>query len=75
MSDNVDLFKVISFDGFDFDAKTYRRQEITILQPRLELLGYTECRWSMGESDSFGPLSRICEAKNPEGKIVRLVYG
>jgi hypothetical protein len=55
-----DLFAVlpsISMDGcFNHD---YWKWEDTIATPALINLGYENIKWSMGDCDSFGPLSRI----------------
>lgn len=68
----IDLGSVISFDGFDH--KTYALDELEILQPRLEAMGYREVSWFPGEMDCFGPLTRLCRAmKNLEA--VWFVYG
>ena len=69
------LTDVIDFEGFDFDSRTYLDQEIDILEPRLKVLGYTEIRWLPGETDSFGPLTRVCKAVSPSGKEVTFFYG
>lgn len=69
----IDLMKIISFEGFDFER--YYNDEVEVLQPRLEELGFKEIEWSMGEADSFGPLSRICKAKTSTGEYVYFVYG
>jgi hypothetical protein len=70
-----DLTKIISFQGFSFANATYHEQEVKILQPRLEALGYTKIIWMMGESDSFGPLSRLCSVIDPNGDPVTFFYG
>jgi hypothetical protein len=69
----TDLIDVISFAGFDYNK--YREGEDTILTPRLERLGYTRIKWSMGEFDSFGPLSRVCQAHDKNGIVRWFVYG
>lgn len=71
----TELHKVISMKGFDYLRTSYILQEETILQPRLEELGYTNIKWLMGEYDSFGPLTRLCEATSPEGSKVMFIYG
>jgi len=73
MSEALELDEVISFEGFVF-SKWYEG-EPQILQPRLEALGYTNVKWFMGERDSFGPLTRYCEATTPDGDRVKLWYG
>jgi hypothetical protein len=66
---------IISFNKFDYSGATYVNQEETILQPQLEKLGYTEIKWLPGESDSFGPLSRVCRAFDKEGELHWFYYG
>lgn len=70
-----DLAEVISLDGIDYSATSYWVQETKILQPRLEALGYTEIRWLPGETDSFGPLSRVCRCFDKDGELHWFVYG
>lgn len=56
------------------NGQTYVDWERKVATPRLVELGYTVCRWEMGERDSFGPLSRYAvTVKN--GVVERLVYG
>lgn len=69
----LELMDHIDFAGFDFGS--YAQHEIKLLQPQLEAVGYTRIRWMMGDYDSFGPLTRICRAINPDGKVVKFVYG
>ena len=71
--DYIDLTTVISFEGFNY--ADWFDGERRWLQPRLEELGYTDVKWERGETDSFGPLTRVCVAKNPEGETVKFVYG
>ena len=66
---------LISFDGFEWNSKTYFEQERTILQPRMEALGYSEIIWLNGEQDSFGPLTRVCRAFDRKGDLHWFVYG
>lgn len=68
------LFEHISSEGFSYDSRTYLQQEIDILQPRLEALGYTSITWLPGESDSWGPLTRVCMATK-DHELVWFVYG
>jgi len=70
-----DLAGIIDFANFDFDKNTYRTQERTVLEPQLRALGYSRITWSTGESDSFGPLSRLCRTTSPDGIIVTFIYG
>lgn len=53
-----------------FDFSRYYEDEQVILKPALELKGYTNIRFRMGERDSFGPLFRIVETDQG-----RLWYG
>jgi len=71
--DYKDLYEYISFEGFHF--ADYYDGEREILQPRLEALGYTDIKWSMGERDSFGPLTRVCRAVSVENKVTWFIYG
>lgn len=70
------LYDFVAFDGFDFSL--YRKGELELLQPQLEAIGYYDIEWLPGETDSFGPLSRVCKAKIlKDGKIeiVWFMYG
>jgi hypothetical protein len=67
------LEEFIDFNGFDFNQ--WRTGETYILEPQLEKLGYTDIEWSMGEKDSFGPLTRVCKAKNSSGETMWFIYG
>lgn len=67
------LEDLLDFEGFDY--RLYRTSEVNILQPQLVLKGYTDIRWLPGETDSFGPLTRVCKAKDPSGEIVWFIYG
>ena len=68
------LGEVISLDGLGLNVAGYRKQEIEILQPRLEELGYIFISWHDGERDSFGALTRICRAMAPNGEMVEFYY-
>jgi len=68
------LSDVISLDGISY-TMNYLNEEKEILQPRLEELGYSEIEWARGETDSFGPLTRVCKAVNPIGEIEFFIYG
>lgn len=70
-----ELSNVISLEGITFQRETYLDEELNILQPRLVALGYTQIRWSMGDSDAFGPLTRVCIARDAAGEVRRFVYG
>jgi len=60
------------WDGFSFC--NYMTGEKDILQPRLEAKGYTNIIFSMGEYDSFGPLSRVVNARL-NGERIKFIYG
>lgn len=68
------LSSVISLEGFNYD-KNFKEQELFLLQPRLQELGYIEIEWGAGESDSFGPLTRTCQATNSYGVREYFFYG
>lgn len=68
-----DLSDLIHFDGFDVD--NWRRSEMDLLEPRLRELGFSDIRWGPGETDSFGPLTRICTATDQNGIKRRFIYG
>lgn len=67
------LEDILDFENFDF--RLYRSGEQNVLQPQLIVMGYRDIQWLDGERDSFGPLTRICKAKDPSGNIVWFVYG
>ncbi len=60
-------------ERFDFDR--YTEHEQSILRPELERLGFGKIRFSDGERDSFGPLSRIVTAVDQRGRTRRWCYG
>ncbi|MET0785772.1 MAG: hypothetical protein ABWY25_03625 [Paenisporosarcina sp.] len=68
----IDLYTVIDMVGFDYDD--YHDGELNILEPRLKEIGYTDIQWGPGETDSFGPLTRTCQAMK-DGKLYFFVYG
>ena len=70
-----ELSNVISLKGITFQRDTYLDEELEILQPRLVALGYTEVKWRMGDSDAFGPLTRVCVCWDAAGKFRKFVYG
>lgn len=55
-----ELYEVegIDLSGLSYSPRKYIEDEQNIIKPQLEALGYTGITFSMGESDSFGPLSR-----------------
>ena len=71
----IDLWKEIPevMRGFNFEE--YYRDEQNIIKPALENLEYSNIRFSTGERDSFGPLSRIITCNDREGNTVRFWYG
>jgi hypothetical protein len=69
-----ELHTVISLEGLRYDLG-FATQEVELLQPRLEKLGYSHIKWGMGEYDSFGPLTRTCMARNQNGEVVWFFYG
>lgn len=71
----VPLSQVVSLDGLSYDRDKFAKEEIDILNPRLEALGYDDIHWFAGETDSFGPLSRIGRAHNAAGDLVWFTYG
>lgn len=72
-TESKDLQTVISFEGFDHAH--YYRDERTILEPRLQELGYCYFSWRTGERDSFGPLIRCLTAATLDGEPVQFWYG
>jgi hypothetical protein len=68
-----DLYDLISFEGFEYSL--WSRHEVEILQPRMETLGFINVTWLPGETDSFGPLTRVCRAEDAEGKTRWFLYG
>jgi hypothetical protein len=69
-----DLMDFVSFDGFDFSTSKYRRDELELLQPQLEALGYYDIEWLPGETDSWGPLTRVCKAKILKNGVIEIVW-
>jgi hypothetical protein len=67
------LEDLLDFGRFDYDD--WRKGEIQILQPQLESMGYSNIQWRPGETDSFGPLTRICRAIWPNRNVVWFIYG
>ncbi len=63
----------VSFDGFDWDQ--YGTSEWEVLTPQLHDWGFREIKWGPGETDSFGPLSRVATMRDQDGSIVRFCYG
>lgn len=59
----------------EFSWSEYGQSEQRFIKPVLEAAGYHSIRFSMGESDSFGPLSRIVHAMDAKGVIHLFYYG
>lgn len=70
-----DLLDFLGDEANAFDFGKYREGEQEILRPALERRGFNSIRFYMGEEDSFGPLSRMCAANDPNGTEVRFYYG
>lgn len=68
-----DLMELIDFRDFEF--RNWRTGEEYVLKPQLVELGYHNVEFLPGETDSFGPLTRVCRAKDPGGNVVWFVYG
>lgn len=74
--ETLDLEKFLPdiWDKFSFDR--YHEGEQGIIKPALEKMGFKNIRFSMGEQDSFGPLSRIVVAFNTKTqKLQQFIYG
>jgi hypothetical protein len=67
------LMDVVSFEGFSFS--NYWDGEMKILTPRLLNAGFSKIKFSMGECDSFGPLTRICTAVDKDNRVRHFIYG
>jgi hypothetical protein len=70
----LDLFTYLDLDGGAFDHRDYHQEEQTKIKPALERKGFTMISFSMGEQDSFGPLSRIVRGVL-NGKGYLFIYG
>jgi hypothetical protein len=71
--DLLDILGEVSMDGYC--DRLYTNWEANVATPRLKELDFSNITWRMGECDSFGPLSRVCQAWHPEKGWVKLVYG
>lgn len=67
------MIEGLSFEGFDW--KNYWESEKEILQPQLEALGLTVEKWFNGETDSWGPLSRVALIVDAYGQRAYFIYG
>jgi hypothetical protein len=77
MPEMVDLFSVIGNEAAhaaNYCSREYRKWEDQTARPLLEQRGYSNVSFSMGEHDSFGPLSRIVTATR-DGVKHRFIYG
>jgi len=72
--DYVDLYNIIDFPA-EFEYRGYYSGETDLLEPLLRELGCTHIRWSMGEYDSFGPLTRVVKFTMPDGTFMKAYYG
>ena len=73
-----DLFEFIDDSLADHphfcDTYAYLQWEREVAQPALEAVGFRVLRWTTGERDSFGPLSRVCHAVR-DNHAFQLAYG
>lgn len=63
-----------NFIPLGFDYNNFHTCEKRMIKPLMERAGYTDIRFVTGERDSFGPLSRVVEARDKAGCLVRFVY-
>ena len=83
MTDEIeDLFRFIGPEATErFEAiagpdyRGYSEGENVVIRPALERRGFGKVRFSDGERDSFGPLSRIVTAVDQRGRTRRWCYG
>ena len=60
--------------GFSWDE--FYKSERDLIDPALKEKGWVKVgEWYSSEHDSFGPLSRACRYKTPEGQTVKVWYG
>ena len=71
----INLGDLINFEEIGFDYSNWVVEEVEKLNPQLESMGYTNIQWRPGETDSWGPLTRICRTVNPRGDVVWFIYG
>ena len=70
----IELESIISFDGFDRD--NYPEDEVKVLQPRIEVLGYHKITWMDYDKNYLAwSEARVCKAVGQDGAIVWFVYG
>ena len=65
----------VELDWSQFSYRDYKRCEKEVLEPQLKKLRFKNFFWFNGESDSFGPLTRMGNMNDPEGRTVSFVYG
>ena len=73
----LDLLELIGEDAAnepDYCSSSYWKWEDKTATPLLMKLGYANIRFSMGECDSFGPLTRVVTAEK-NGIRYRFIYG
>lgn len=71
------LLDVIGDDAANkpnYCSRSYRKWEDETATPLLEKLGYSNIQFSMGDCDSFGPLTRTVTATK-HGVAYRFIYG
>ena len=59
----------------NYCGQRYDKWEAEVAEPALHDLGFKQVRWHSGESDSFGPLSRVASCLDSDGNRVQLMYG
>jgi hypothetical protein len=73
----LDLLELIGENAAnepDYCSSSYWKWEVKTATPLLEKLGYANIRFSMGECDSFSPLTRVVTAEK-NGVRYRFIYG
>lgn len=71
-----DLMKILPYSVWTlFSFSTWDEDEEKVLKPALKRLGYTDIYFFSGESDSFGPLTRIVRMTKKNGQRITAVYG
>lgn len=73
-----DLFDIIDVELSNhpdcYSSSSYAVWERSVAEPALKELGYENIRWSDGERDSFGPLTRVCTCKK-DNSLHQFIYG
>ena len=73
-----DLFDFIGTQSAEHELychpQLYQRWEKNIAQPLLIEQGFQVLKWTTGEYDSFGPLTRVCYAVR-DNRVFQFVYG